>query len=267
MNGNYFIKLMKSPATEELLKYPDGYILYSQIAIRAWHGDGFNVNGLTKGEAFIGDYKSIGLTERRYRSAKKKLEKWDLATFRPTNKGTIAKITSKIIFDVTMEHTDIPKSAPVTGKSQASDERLTTNKEYKNKEYKKRENISTPKPPKRVRLTRNEKKSQRVNKNTPIMIRLGSIFLRPPDYLWSIYEAELLKKLNPSEKDVELMEKFYRYKIDPDDRREPCVWKSDLEGLLKYWSSQMDRARDYLKDKLGDDFYYQGIPMGHDLNY
>ena len=55
-----------------------------------------------------------------------------------------------------MEHTDIPKSAPVTGKSQASDERLTTNKEYKNKEYKnkeyknkeykKRENISTPKP-------------------------------------------------------------------------------------------------------------------------
>ena len=72
---------------------------------------------------------------------------------------------------------------------------------------------------------------------------------------------------NPSEKDVELMEKFYRYKIDPDDRRELCVWKSDLEGLLKYWSSQMDRARDYLKDKLDDDFYYQGIPKGHDLNY
>ncbi|MHC4292182.1 MAG: hypothetical protein ACYSTR_08220, partial [Planctomycetota bacterium] len=65
-----FIKMMKSRKTIELLKDHNAFALLSQIALRAKRTNDFSVHGLEIGEALIGDYKSIGLTERKYRTAK-----------------------------------------------------------------------------------------------------------------------------------------------------------------------------------------------------
>lgn len=125
-----FVKMMKSKKTIELMKDPNAFALYAQIAIRAKRTNGFSVHGLEVGEALIGDYKTIGLTERKYRTAKDKLRRWGLVTTRSTNKGTIAKIINSEVFDINEE-------AGRRTKRQDSDEQETTNK----KEKKEKNNI------------------------------------------------------------------------------------------------------------------------------
>ncbi len=125
-----FIKMVKSQKTIELMQDPNAYTLLSQIAVRAKRTNDFSVHGLEIGEALIGDYKSIGLTERKYRTAKDKLRRWGFVTTRATNKGTIAKLINSEVFDINEE-------AKRRTKRQDSDEQETTNK----KEKKEKNNI------------------------------------------------------------------------------------------------------------------------------
>jgi hypothetical protein len=120
-----FVKMMKSRKTIELMKDPNAFALLSQIAFRAKRTNDFSVYGLEIGEALIGDYKSIGLTERKYRTAKAKLREWGFVTTKATNKGTIAKLINSEVFDINAEVERRPKR-------QDSDEQKTTNKKYKN---------------------------------------------------------------------------------------------------------------------------------------
>ena len=99
-----FIKLMKNKDTIELsTRAPNAFLLLTQIALRAKRTNGFNVSGLTIGQALVGDYKSIGLTEQRYRTAKAQLRTWGFATFKGTNKGTIATLINSRLFDINEE--------------------------------------------------------------------------------------------------------------------------------------------------------------------
>ena len=99
-----FLKLMKTKETMELLtNAPNAFLLLTQIALRAKRTNDFNVHGLTIGQALVGDYKSIGLTERKYRTAKALLESWGFATFKGTNKGTIATLINSRVFDINEE--------------------------------------------------------------------------------------------------------------------------------------------------------------------
>ncbi|UCE07357.1 MAG: hypothetical protein JSW07_04815, partial [bacterium] len=99
-----FLKLMKNKETMELLtNAPNAFMLLTQIALRAKRTNDFNVYGLTVGQALVGDYKSIGLTEKKYRNAKAKLEAWGFATFKGTNKGTIANVINSRVFDINEE--------------------------------------------------------------------------------------------------------------------------------------------------------------------
>ena len=84
----------------ELLKAsPLAFCLLYVIAKRArWHA-GFNRHGLVQGEAFVGDFENYGMSERNYRTAKEQLSKWGFATFKPTNKGTVATLVNTAIFD------------------------------------------------------------------------------------------------------------------------------------------------------------------------
>jgi hypothetical protein len=125
-----FIKMMKSQKTIELLKDRNAFALLAQIAFRAKRTNGFSVHGLEIGEALIGDYKSIDLTERKYRTAKDKLRRWGFVTTRATNKGTIAKLINSEVFDINEE-------AERRTKRQDSDDQETTNK----KEKKEKNNI------------------------------------------------------------------------------------------------------------------------------
>ena len=143
MAEHHFVKWMLTDEAEELLKYPDGHALLSLIARRARRQGSFATDGLEAGEALIGDYESCGLSMRRYRTAKEKLEKWGFATFRATNKGTIAKLMNTMVFDVSWDRSDKQSDKPATSQRQPSDNPATTNRDIEREESK-REEIYRP---------------------------------------------------------------------------------------------------------------------------
>ena len=106
---------------------PLAFVLTYTIAARAnWHQE-INAQGLKRGEAFLGDFKSYGMTERQYRTAKSLLAKSGLATFKTTNKGTIAKLCDTRIWQLFPGSSDGQNANQATGKRQASDGQATTN--------------------------------------------------------------------------------------------------------------------------------------------
>lgn len=127
-----FFKIKRNAETRELMQRPNEFVLLTQIAYRAKRTYGPSIYDLTIGQALIGDYKSIGLTERKYRTAKKNLEKWGFATFKATNKGTIAKLINSKVFDTNPEAKDEQTAEQATSRRRASDEQATTNNNVKN---------------------------------------------------------------------------------------------------------------------------------------
>mgnify|MGYP001597274013 CR=1 FL=1 len=125
-----FLKLMRSEQTRELQKNPKAFTLLSIIAYRARRTNGtLNVHNLKIGEALIGDCENYGLTEQEYRTSKTNLKKWDLATFKSTTKGTIAKLTDNSIFDINSEGEEEASTDKVTNKptDELTDEQRTNN--------------------------------------------------------------------------------------------------------------------------------------------
>jgi len=122
-----FIMLHRSEETNELMKYPPAFMLLTQIALRARRTNRFNLEELKPGEALIGDHPSIGLSEQQYRTAKKKLKKWGFATFRSTNKGTIAKISTTEIYDINIENSNDQNNIQATDNQRAGNIQETTN--------------------------------------------------------------------------------------------------------------------------------------------
>jgi hypothetical protein len=96
-----FVKMMKTPDTVELIETsPLTFALAAVIAIRSRFMPGVSLKGLKQGECFLGDHRKCGLSMRQYRTAKQNLAKWRFATFKTTNKGTIARLIDKRLFDV-----------------------------------------------------------------------------------------------------------------------------------------------------------------------
>jgi hypothetical protein len=127
-----FIKLKRSADTLELLRYPKAFSLAALIALRAnRRGPDYSAFSLEKGEALIGDYESCGLTRGEYRWAKFVLERGNFATFRTTNKGTIAKLINSDIFDINIERDDQQNNKLATTKRPSDDHQATTNKNIK----------------------------------------------------------------------------------------------------------------------------------------
>lgn len=134
-----FLMLRRGSETLELLADPDAFALLTLIALRARRNSGgLNRHELAPGEAMIGDYRVCGLTERRYRTAKDKLAKWSLATFRATNKGTIATLCNSAVYDANVSPRDEQTDRPATGQRRTRDEQsdrpeTTNNKDNKEK--------------------------------------------------------------------------------------------------------------------------------------
>tara|TARA_R100000900_G_C3300455_1_gene157601 strand:- start:236 stop:565 length:330 start_codon:yes stop_codon:yes gene_type:complete len=98
---SYFIKLKKGEASEELLKDPKAFVLLSAIALRSRFNNNFNIHNLKKGQCLIGDHQNFGMTVGEYTYARKRLEKYGLASFKGIpNKGTIATLKGNEIFDI-----------------------------------------------------------------------------------------------------------------------------------------------------------------------
>ena len=117
---------------ELLAASPNAFLLLLQIAWRARRTDSFNRHDLAIGEAFLGDFKNIGLTEGKYRHAKKYLEDHRFATFKGTTKGTIAKLINFEVFDPNLEDSNGQHNTPATNQRRTNNEPTTTNKNDKN---------------------------------------------------------------------------------------------------------------------------------------
>ena len=91
------------------------------------------------------------MTERQYRTAKKQLSDWNLATFKGTNKGTIGTLLNTKVYDINEEHRDEQEATQESSKRRASDEQATTNKECNNQEGKeKKPSKAKPSSPEEV---------------------------------------------------------------------------------------------------------------------
>ena len=80
-------------------------------------------------EALLGDYSACGMTEQQYRTAKSQLEKWNFATFKSTNKGTIGKLTDTRLFSTSEATGNGQNNMHPTGKQRAANGQPTTNEE------------------------------------------------------------------------------------------------------------------------------------------
>lgn len=128
-----FVKVMRGSRTMELLKDNTAYCLLTQIALRAKRTADFNVCGLSVGEAFLGDYKSYGMSRQKYRTALKKLRKWGFITTRITNKGTITKLIDNNIYDIN-EELQQPSEQPPSNHQATIKQPLTRKKRMNNNE-------------------------------------------------------------------------------------------------------------------------------------
>jgi len=132
-NQTPFFKCYRSEITLELLAArPNAFLLLFQVAYRAQRTNKFNRYNLAVGEALIGDYKKVGLTEEKYRNAKKYLEKHGFATFKPTRKGTIAKLTNTDVFDPNFETYNDQTNEQATNRQRTGNDQTTTTKNDKN---------------------------------------------------------------------------------------------------------------------------------------
>ena len=97
----YFEATRSEDALELLKANPLALALAYLITYRArWRNAGFNPHGLQFGEAFLGDFENYGMSERNYRTAKAQLDEWGFATFRVTNRGTVAKLSDTRLFKI-----------------------------------------------------------------------------------------------------------------------------------------------------------------------
>lgn len=95
-----FIRLKRTAETLELLKDRHAFMLLTIIALRARRTQEFAVHDLEPGEALLGDSDRYGLTRQEYRGAQRRLKRWGLAAFKPTSRGTVAKLLDHRIYDI-----------------------------------------------------------------------------------------------------------------------------------------------------------------------
>ncbi len=109
-----FVKLVREGALELLKNDVKAYVLYSYIALSAKRTDNkFSRIPLEINQAFIGVncVKQLGLSPQEYRTTKKRLTKYGFAKFKPTNRGTVATLTSQKVFDINADQATTKESA------------------------------------------------------------------------------------------------------------------------------------------------------------
>lgn len=108
------------------------FVLLYVIAMRARRTPALNRYNLQVGEAMIGDYQNYGMSEQEYRTAKEVLKKFNLATFKPTTKGTIATLINASVFDINASGANEQNNGQPTNGQRTPNERVTTNNKEKN---------------------------------------------------------------------------------------------------------------------------------------
>jgi len=137
----YIQAIRESKNAEELLRRrSSAFCLLYLIARRARRTDDTNFNDLEIGEALVGDNKTYGASDQVYRTDKIFLEKFNFITTRSTNRGTVAKLVDKTIFDINAKSTNEQTNTQLTSKQQTANDQLTTNKNVKKDKNDNKEN-------------------------------------------------------------------------------------------------------------------------------
>lgn len=123
----YFVANRHPDADELLEHYPPAILLAYVIARRARWREGMSPDGLSQGEALIGDCKRMGLTPRQYRTAIGKLSKGQFATFKRTSRGTVARLLDTRLFAVSATLADKSNDHQPMSHRQTHDKQATTN--------------------------------------------------------------------------------------------------------------------------------------------
>jgi hypothetical protein len=236
-------------------RHPGAFLLECAIARRARWKD-CNITGLKTGEAQIGDWKNVGLSsETAYRTAKKVLEKSGQATFRATNKGTIATLTASSIFSVSLREIDEQKDTLTTSNRRAKSGQETTN--HKDRGHKETpllfsrldaEELSIL-PDGWEKLSKEDRKLAKVGKKTARMATIGKFFGRGEKSGWRVSEIITLAKLDPDPEEVDLLSYFYALPRNPDD---PGFHRTSLGTLFNNWAGEVDKAMSWFADRPGD---------------
>ena len=113
--------------SEMLNKNPNAFILLYFIATRAWRGPGMSPRDCDIGEALIGDSSRMGMTQQKYRTAKKHLENMGFITTKSTSKGTVAKLINTELFDPNFDFGNDQINEQLTNKQRATNDQVTTN--------------------------------------------------------------------------------------------------------------------------------------------
>jgi len=113
-NRSSWFKAFRDSPDELCCNHPNAFRLLYLIAKRARWRVGLN-DGISIGEALLGDWEQMGMTRQEYRSAVKLLTRLGLATFRVIQgKGTIGKLAGDHVFAVTDQNSTTYPSDEVT---------------------------------------------------------------------------------------------------------------------------------------------------------
>lgn len=135
------------------LRHPNAFILLYFIARRARRKSGM-ADGLSIGQCHIGDYKSYGLTESEYRTAKKILcdrkiikiletcRNRKKSTTGVTTYGTLIELLDSKVWDINSKMNDDRNDDRIATGSRPVDEE----QDRERKRKKEKENITTPTP-------------------------------------------------------------------------------------------------------------------------
>lgn len=109
-----FLKLVRSEATERLMKDRNALQVLTLIAYRANRGHKKSPGGANQNEAFIGFSDFPDMTVGEYRAAKKRLFNDRLATYLTTYQGTVATLLNSGVWDINAEGENIPNDDTTT---------------------------------------------------------------------------------------------------------------------------------------------------------
>ncbi len=249
-----WVALHCSEEADELQsRHPNAFLLLCQIARRAKWKD-CSITKLKAGEAFIGDWKDAGLpSEKAYRYAKKVLLDAGLVAFRGASKGTVATLTSSVVFSIAKDTKGGQEGEPGADEGRTRGEPGATN--HTDTQIQGHTETLPPKAPKGAttpseiiprgsrRLSKTDQKSTKVLANTPTMIKLGALFGHMSETLWTVSNALRLEKLNPSEREVAGICLYYEEEESNPDR----ITRHSLDTLLNNWAGELDRARMFVK--------------------
>lgn len=91
------MEILINKETDNLMKDTDAFLMLLKIAYNTKRDDFFSIPELDIGEAFV-TAEIVGMSQQTFRTTKKKLLKWGFAEFKPTSKGTIARLTTDKFF-------------------------------------------------------------------------------------------------------------------------------------------------------------------------